>query len=115
ASVKSPWLSACNVGDVYTVPVSHGEGKVVAPKAVLEKMRSNGQIATQYCDLSGKPTMVSPFNPNGSMYAIEGITSPDGRIYGKMGHAERWGENLYKNCPGNFDMKLFESGVKYFK
>ncbi|MCD8307193.1 MAG: phosphoribosylformylglycinamidine synthase [Clostridia bacterium] len=115
ASVKSPWLSACQVGDIYTVPVSHGEGKVVAPRSVLEQMRLNGQIATQYADLSGKPTMLSPFNPNGSMYAIEGITSPDGRIYGKMGHAERWGQDLYKNCSGNFDMKLFESGVKYFK
>ncbi len=115
ASVKSPWLAACNVGDVYSVPVSHGEGKLVAPREVLEQMRANGQIATQYADLSGKPTMVSPYNPNGSMFAIEGITSPDGRIYGKMGHAERWGKDLYKNCPGNFDMKIFESGVKYFK
>ena len=115
ASVLSPWLSACKVGEVYSVPVSHGEGKVVAPVAELEKMRQNGQIATQYVDLEGKPTMVGPYNPNGSMWAIEGVTSPDGRVYGKMGHSERWGENLYKNYDGNFDMHIFESGVKYFK
>ena len=115
ASNLSPWLSGCKVGDVYSVPVSHGEGKVVAPQAELDKMLAGGQIATQYVDLSGKPTMVSPYNPNGSMLAIEGITSPDGRVFGKMGHAERVGENLYKNYDGNFDMKIFESGVKYFK
>ncbi len=115
ASDKSPWLSACKVGDVFTVPVSHGEGRIVAPEAELEKMRKNGQIATQYADLSGRPSMLYPYNPNGSAWAIEGITSPDGRVFGKMGHTERTGENLYKNCGGNFDMKLFESGVKYFK
>ncbi len=115
ASNKSPWLAACKVGDVFTVPVSHGEGKIVAPESELEKMRANGQIATQYADLSGKPTMLYPYNPNGSAWAIEGITSPDGRVYGKMGHTERTGENLYKNYTGNFDMKLFESGVRYFK
>ena len=115
ASNLSPWLSACKVGEVYKVPVSHGEGKIVAPIEALEEMRKNGQIATQYADLSGKATMQSPFNPNGSMWAIEGITSPDGRVLGKMGHSERIGENLYKNVEGNFDMKIFESGVKYFK
>ena len=115
ASNLSPWLSACKVGEVYKVPVSHGEGKIVAPIAELEKMKANGQIATQYADLSGNATMVSPFNPNGSTWAIEGITSPDGRVLGKMGHAERIGDNLYKNVEGNFDMKIFESGVKYFK
>ena len=78
-------------------------------------MKANGQIATQYADLSGNATMVSPFNPNGSMWAIEGITSPDGRVFGKMGHSERIGDNLYKNIEGDFDMKIFESGVKYFK
>ncbi len=114
ASNKSPWLSACNVGDVYAVPVSHGEGKLVAPIRELELMRANGQIATQYVDLRGNPTMQSPYNPNGSLWAIEGITSPDGRVYGKMGHSERIGENLYKNYEGNFDMHIFESGVKYF-
>ncbi|MBR2646103.1 MAG: phosphoribosylformylglycinamidine synthase [Clostridia bacterium] len=115
ASNLSPWLSACKVGEVYKVPVSHGEGKIVAPMAELEKMKANGQVATQYADLSGAPTMTSPFNPNGSMWAIEGITSPDGRVLGKMGHSERIGENLYKNVEGNFDMKIFESGVQYFK
>ena len=115
ASTVSPWLSACKVGEVYSVPVSHGEGKVIAPAAELETMRLSGQIATQYVDLSGKPTMLSPYNPNGSMLAIEGITSPDGRVFGKMGHSERTGENLYKNYSGNFDMKIFESGVKYFR
>ena len=115
ASNLSPWLSACKVGETYKVPVSHGEGKIVAPMEELEKMRQNGQIATQYADLLGAPTMVSPFNPNGSMWAIEGITSPDGRVFGKMGHSERIGDNLYKNVEGNFDMKIFESGVKYFK
>ncbi|MBD5585452.1 MAG: phosphoribosylformylglycinamidine synthase [Clostridia bacterium] len=115
ASTLSPWLSACKVGEVYSVPVSHGEGKVVAPLKELELMKKNGQIATQYVDLNGKTTMISPYNPNGSTWAIEGITSPDGRVFGKMGHSERKGENLYKNFTGNFDMKIFESGVKYFK
>ncbi len=115
ASTLSPWLAACKVGEVYKVPVSHGEGKIVAPVAALEEMRKNGQVATQYANLQGEPTMLSPFNPNGSMWAIEGITSPDGRVLGKMGHSERIGDNLYKNVEGNFDMKIFESGVKYFK
>lgn len=115
ASNLSPWLSGCKVGDVFSVPVSHGEGKVVAPQEELEAMLGGGQIATQYVDLDGRPTMLSPYNPNGSMWAIEGITSPDGRVYGKMGHSERVGENLYKNYDGNYDMKIFESGVKYFK
>ena len=115
ASNLSPWLSACRTGEIYSVPVSHGEGKVVAPLAELEAMRAAGQIATQYVGPDGKPTMVSPYNPNGSMWAIEGITSPDGRVFGKMGHSERIGQNLYKNVPGNFDMKIFESGVNYFK
>ncbi len=115
ASNLSPWLSACKVGEVYKVPVSHGEGKIVAPTEELAKMKANGQIATQYADLSGNITMQSPFNPNGSTWAIEGITSPDGRVLGKMGHSERIGDNLYKNVEGNFDMKIFESGVRYFK
>lgn len=113
ASLLSPWLSACKVGEVYKVPVSHGEGKFVAPAEALEKMRAGGQIATQYAR-AGEPTMRSPYNPNGSMWGIEGITSPDGRVFGKMGHAERTGENLYKNIDGDFDMKIFESGVGYF-
>jgi len=115
ASNLSPWLSACKVGEVYSVPVSHGEGKIVAPASELEKMRKGGQIATQYVGLDGKSTMLSPYNPNGSNWAIEGITSPDGRVFGKMGHSERKGENLYKNFDGLFDMKIFESGVGYFK
>jgi phosphoribosylformylglycinamidine synthase len=115
ASTLSPWLSACKVGEVYKVPVSHGEGKIVAPIKELELMKQNGQVATQYADLCGNATMVSPFNPNGSTWAIEGITSPDGRVLGKMGHSERKGDNLYKNVEGNYDMKIFESGVKYFK
>lgn len=115
ASTLSPWLSACQVGEVYKVPVSHGEGKIVAPVSALEEMKKNGQIATQYADANGNATMTSPYNPNGSMWAIEGITSPDGRVLGKMGHSERIGENLYKNVEGCFDMKIFESGVKYFK
>ena len=115
ASNLSPWLSACKVGETYKVPVSHGEGKIVAPLAELELMKKNGQIATQYADLDGNATMLSPYNPNGSTWAIEGITSPDGRVLGKMGHSERIGDNLYKNVEGNFDMKIFESGVKYFK
>ena len=114
ASVKSPWLSAVNVGDVFGVAVSHGEGRFVASEADLKALAENGQIATQYCDLSGSATMQSPYNPNGSMYAVEGITSADGRIFGKMGHTERAGAQLYKNIPFGFDMKLFESGIKYF-
>ncbi len=115
SSVISPWLSACKVGEVYSVPVSHGEGKIVAPEEELALMKKRGQIATQYVDLNGAPTMESPFNPNGSTWAIEGITSPDGRVFGKMGHSERIGMNLYKNFSGSFDMRIFESGVKYFK
>ncbi len=115
ASNISPWLSATQTGEVYGVAVSHGEGRFVASESDLKALAENGQIATQYCDLDGNATMLSPYNPNGSMYAIEGITSADGRIYGKMGHTERAGDNLYKNIPFNFDMKLFESGVKYFK
>lgn len=115
ATNKSPWLSGCKVNDVYSVPVSHGEGRFVSSQEELEKLVKNGQVATQYVDFSGQATMVSPFNPNGSMYGIEGIISPDGRVLGKMGHAERYDENLYKNVEGNYDMKLFESGVKYFK
>ena len=107
-----------NIGDVFQVPVSHGEGKFVAEGEVLEKIVANGQVATQYCDMNGNATMVSPFNPNGSVLGIEGIVSPDGRVLGKMGHSERIGEFLLKNtveCYAKTDMRLFESGVKYFK
>lgn len=115
ATNKSPWLSSVKVDDVFSVPVSHGEGRFVASEEELEKLIKAGQVATQYVDLLGNATMQSPYNPNGSMYAIEGIISPDGRVLGKMGHAERLDSNLYKNVEGNYDMKLFESGVKYFK
>ena len=103
-----------NVGR-YSVVMTWIAMKIVAPITALEEMKKQGQIATQYADLSGNATMVSPFNPNGSMWAIEGITSPDGRVLGKMGHSERIGDHLYKNVEGNYDMKIFESGVKYFK
>ena len=115
SSVKSPWLSSVELGDIHQVAVSHGEGRFVASPEVIAEMEKNGQIATQYVDLSGSPTYEMPYNPNGSYYAIEGITSPDGRVFGKMGHSERIGENIYKNISGNIDQKIFESGVKYFK
>lgn len=115
ATNKSPWLNKIHVDDVFTVPVSHGEGRFVASKEELDKIIKNGQVATQYVDMTRNATMLSPFNPNGSMYAIEGIISPDGRVLGKMGHSERFDKDLYKNVEGNYDMKLFESGVEYFK
>ena len=115
ASNLSPWLSGTQVGEVYTVPISHGEGRFLAEEALVKQLAARGQIATQYVDLAGNATTDVHFNPNGSIYAIEGITSPDGRILGKMGHSERKGFGLYKNVPGEFDMKLFESAVKYFK
>ena len=115
ASVKSPWLSLVEAGEVFSVPISHGEGKFVASPALIEQLAENGQIMTQYVDLSDNATMDIRFNPNGSAAAIEGILSPDGRVFGKMGHSERKGAGLYKNVPGEYDMKLFESAVKYFK
>ncbi len=115
ASNKSPWLSLMNVGDIVNVPISHGEGKFLASEELALKLAQNGQIATQYVDLDGEPTMDTAFNPNGSLFAIEGITSPDGRVLGKMGHSERVGKNLYKNVPGNYDIRMFEAAVKYFK
>ncbi len=115
ASCLSPWLSLSKVGDVHAVPVSHGEGRFVANEAWVKKLAENGQIATQYVDLSGSPTYETAFNPNGSVCAIEGITSPDGRILGKMAHSERRGENVAKNIYGELDQKIFRSGVHYFK
>ena len=115
ASNKSPWLSATNVGDVFTVPISHGEGRFLADEKTVRLLAANGQIATQYVDFDGNATSDIRFNPNDSVFAIEGITSPDGRVFGKMGHSERIGRNLYKNVTGEFDMKMFESAVKYFK
>ena len=115
ASVKSPWLSYVNAGDVFSVPVSHGEGRFVASDELIAQLAANGQIMTQYVDFENDPSMEVQFNPNGSFDAIEGILSPDGRVFGKMGHSERKAASLYKNVPGNYDMKLFESAVKYFK
>ena len=112
---KSPWLAGTEVGEIYTVPISHGEGRFFASEELALQLAANGQIATQYVDLEGKPTMDTAFNPNGSLFAIEGITSPDGRVLGKMGHSERFADGLYRNVPGEYDMKLFASAVKYFK
>ena len=115
ASTGSPWLSKCAVGDEHTVAISHGEGRFVAPQEVLDTLIKNGQVATQYVDLTGTPTMDQRCNPNGSVLAIEGITSPDGRVFGKMGHSERSGEYLYKNVTGDKYQPIFEGGVDYFK
>lgn len=114
ASSLSPWLSCCNVGDIHTVAISHGEGRFVASPEQVAKLAAAGQIATQYVDESGTPSMDLSVNPNGSILAIEGITSPDGRVLGKMGHTERSGNGLYKNVPGNLYQPLFEGGVNYF-
>ena len=115
ASNKSPWLSLTNVGDVYSVPISHGEGRFFASEELIRELAARGQIATQYVDLDGNATTDVHFNPNNSCYAIEGITSPDGRVFGKMGHSERVGAGLYKNVPGNYDIRMFEAAVKYFQ
>lgn len=114
-SVQSPWLSACHVGDVYQTALSHGEGRFVATKEEIRTLFENGQIATQYVDEEGKPSMDSEYNPNGSYAAVEGICSPDGRVLGKMGHVERIGKYLYRNVPHHMEMNLFESGVLYFR
>ena len=113
ASNLSPWMMETQPGEVYSVPISHGEGRFLAPEITIARMAERGQIMTQYVDLDGRPTMDVDFNPNGSMHAIEGITSPDGRVFGKMGHSERVG-GLYRNVEGNYDMGLFRSAVKYF-
>lgn len=115
ASSVSPWLSRCEVGQVHTVAISHGEGRFVAPSALLDQLVANGQVATQYVDEGGTPSMDLSVNPNGSLLAIEGITSPDGRVLGKMGHSERRGSGLYKNVPGDLYQPLFEGGVDYFR
>jgi len=114
-SNKSPWLQGVQAGEVFTQPLSHGEGRFVASDEVVRQLFANGQIATTYVDSEGKPTMDSRYNPNGSVYGIEGITSPDGRVLGKMGHSERIGSNVARNIIGNQDMKIFQSGVQYFK
>lgn len=115
ASNKSPWLSLTSPGEIYNVPISHGEGRFIADEELISKLALNGQIATQYVDLDGNATNDISFNPNNSMFAIEGITSPDGRVFGKMGHSERIAPNLYKNVPGEYDIKMFKAAVKYFK
>ena len=114
-SDKSPWLSLMRVGDIVNVPISHGEGRFYASPEWIDRLVKNGQIATQYVDLNGNPTHDVAFNPNDSVYAIEGITSPDGRVFGKMGHSERVGKGLYRNVPGNYEIRMFESAVQYFK
>ena len=114
-SNMSPWLSHTNVGEIYSVPISHGEGRFFASDEVVKQLNENGQIATQYVDLEGNPTADIRYNPNNSAFAIEGITSPDGRVFGKMGHSERKGNLLYKNVEGEYDIKMFRSAVKYFK
>ncbi len=114
-SVKSPWFAGVDAGDVFAIPVSHGEGRFMADEETVRALAANGQIATQYVDLSGKPSGDIAYNVNGSVCAIEGITSPDGRVLGKMGHSERKGDNLYQNVPFAKDQKIFESGVNYFK
>ena len=115
ASNMSPWLADTNVGDVYNVPISHGEGKFLATEETIKSLIAGGQIATQYVDLDGNATYDIDYNPNGSSLAIEGITSPDGRVFGKMGHSERIGDGLYRNVLGEYDIKMFKSMVKYFK
>ncbi len=115
ASNKSPWLSETKVGDIFTVPISHGEGRFFADDATVARLAENGQIITQYVDMDGNPTDDVRFNPNDSAYAIEGICSPDGRVFGKMGHSERIGKGLYQNVDGNYDMGIFKSAVKYFE
>lgn len=115
ASDKSPWLALTEVGDIYNVPISHGEGRFLASEELIRKLAENGQIATQYVDLEGNATVDVHFNPNDSMFAVEGITSPDGRVFGKMGHSERIGDGLYKNVSGNYDIQMFKAAVKYFK
>ena len=115
SSNKSPWLAQTNVGDIHNIAISHGEGKFVASEDVMRELIANGQVATQYVDFNNEATYDIEFNPNGSFYAVEGITSVDGRVFGKMGHSERIGEEVYKNIIGEKDQKIFESGVKYFR
>ena len=115
SSNKSPWLSGMNVGDIIRVPISHGEGRFIADEKLIKELADNGQIATQYVDFENKATSDIHFNPNNSVFAVEGITSPDGRVFGKMGHSERIGTGLYKNVPGEYDIRMFASAVKYYK
>mgnify|MGYP002801189352 FL=1 len=114
ASNRSPWLANVQVGDIVSVPISHGEGRFLCPPELLAQLAENGQIATQYVDLAGNPTLDIDGNPNGSVWAVEGITSPDGRVLGKMGHSERVGPHLYRNVPGSYDLGLFQAARDYF-
>jgi phosphoribosylformylglycinamidine synthase len=114
-NTNSPWLANCQIGDLHTIPMSHGEGRFLADETTLQTLSTNGQIATQYCEPSGEPTLTEPYNPNGSALAIEGLTSPCGRIFGKMGHTERRSEHVAKNIPGNKHQPLFKAGVSYFQ
>jgi phosphoribosylformylglycinamidine synthase len=113
-SNKSPWLSHLELGGDYLVPISHGEGRFIASGGIIAKLAANGQIATQYVDLNSEPTQDIRFNPNGSDFAIEGITSPDGRVFGRMGHNERYDDGLFKNVPGTRKMDIFAGAVGYF-
>ena len=115
ASNKSPWLALADMDEIYNVAISHGEGRFLASEELVAKLAANGQICTQYVDMAGNATGEIQFNPNDSVYAIEGITSPDGRVLGKMGHNERYYPGLYRNVPGNYDMHIFEAAVKYFR
>ena len=114
SSALSPWLARRRVGEVVSVPISHGEGRFLCPPGLLETLAKDGRIATQYVDLDGKPTMDIEGNPNGSDWAVEGITSPCGRVFGKMGHSERVGPELYRNVPGDYDLGLFDAAKDYF-
>ena len=115
ASDKSPWLALKKVGDIVNVPISHGEGRFLASDGLIRSLVANGQIATQYVDADGYATNDIHYNPNDSALAIEGITSPDGRVFGKMGHSERIGNGLYKNVTGDYDLRMFEAAVRYFR
>ena len=114
-SNKSPWLANVEVGDIHSIAFSHGEGRFTADRELIKELQANGQIATQYVDFEGNPSMDIEFNPNGSVAAVEGITSPDGRVFGKMGHSERIGSNIAKNIVGKKDQKIFKAGVDYFR
>ena len=114
ASNKSPWLMHTKVDDIHTIAISHGEGRFIASEELLSTMEANGQIATQYVDFDGNPTLDIRFNPNTSVHAIEGATSPDGRVFGKMGHSERYSLGVFQNVPGDFDQKMFQGAVDYF-
>ena len=115
ASVLSPWMAGVEVGDVISVPISHGEGRFVCTQEEFDRLRVAGQIATQYVDREGRPTHDINFNPNGSLHAVEGITSPAGRVLGKTGHNERWSSLTLSDVPGNYDSQIFRSGVRYFE